>query len=57
MQDNPEVGKLDPAVDVRKRYKKNSPSVLSCIGKRQEKAVTVAAKSGQFTADETGKGH
>jgi len=47
---------LDPAEDVRKRCMKNSPSVLSCIGRRgQEKAVTVAAKSGQFTADETWK--
>jgi len=35
--------------------KKNS-SVLSCIVKKKEKAVTVAAKSGQFTAGETGKG-
>jgi len=49
---NPEEGELDPAVDVRRRCKKNS-SVLSCIGK---KAVTVASKSGQFTASETGKG-
>jgi len=34
MHDNPEGGKLDLADDVRKRFKKNSPSVLSCIGKR-----------------------
>jgi len=34
----------------------NSPSVLSCIVRGQERAVTVAAKSGQFTADKTGKG-
>jgi len=31
---------------------KNSPSVLSCIGK----TVIMAAKSGQFTTDKTGKG-
>jgi len=29
---------------------------LSCICKRKKKAVTVAAKSRQFTADKTGKG-
>jgi len=40
-----------PAEDVRKRYMKNFPSFLSCIGKRTKKAVTVAAKSRQFTAD------
>jgi len=34
MQDNPEGGELDPADDVRRRCMKNSPSVLSCIGKR-----------------------
>jgi len=56
MRDNPEGSELDPAECVRRRCKKNSPSVLSCIGKGQVKAVTVAAKSGQFTADETGKG-
>jgi len=33
--------------------RKNSPSVLSCIVKKQEKAVAMAMKSGQFTADET----
>jgi len=37
------------------RCMKNS-SVLSRIGKSKEKAVTVAAKSGQFTADKTRKG-
>jgi len=40
---------LDPAVDDRKRCKKNS-SVLSRIGLRGKKEVTVAVKSGQFTA-------
>jgi len=34
MQDNPEGGELDSAEDDRRRCKKNSPSVLSCIGKR-----------------------
>jgi len=46
----------DPAEGVRRRCMKNSPSFLSCIGKRTKKAVTVAAKSRQFTADKTGKG-
>jgi len=31
---NPEGGELDPAVDIHRRCKKNSPSVLSCKGKR-----------------------
>jgi len=44
MQDNPEGGELDPAEGVRRRCKKNS-SVLSCVGRGQEKAVTAAAKS------------
>jgi len=35
MRDNPKGGDLDPAIDVRKRCK-NSPSVLSYIGKRKE---------------------
>jgi len=33
MRDNPKGGELDTAEGVRKRCKKNSPSVLSCIGK------------------------
>jgi len=34
MRENPEGGKLDPAEGVYRHRKKNSPSVLSCIGKR-----------------------
>jgi len=34
MLDNPKVGELDSAVDVRRRCKKNSPYILSCIDKR-----------------------
>jgi len=34
MRDNPEGGEQDLADDVRRRCKKNSPSVLSCIDKR-----------------------
>jgi len=55
MRDNPEGGESYPAEGVRRRCKKNS-SVLFCIGKRTREAVTVAAKSGQFTVDETGQG-
>jgi len=55
MWNNPGGDGSDSAEGVRRRCMKNSPSVLSYIGKRQEKAVTVAAKSAQFTTDETGK--
>jgi len=34
MWDNPEGSELDTADDVRRRCKKNSPSVLPCIGTR-----------------------
>jgi len=56
MRNNPKGSELDPANDVRRRYKKNSPFVLSYIGTRTKKAVTMVAKSGQFTAGETEKG-
>jgi len=42
MRDSPEGGELDPAEGVRRRCKKNY-SVLSCVVRGQEKAVTVAA--------------
>jgi len=51
MRDNPEV---DPAEGVQKYCKKNSPSVLSCIG--QEKAVTVAVKVGTVHSGRDGEG-
>jgi len=53
MRDNPGGGKSDPAEDVCRRCKKNSPFVLSSIGKRTR--VIVSAKSRQFTADEMKK--
>jgi len=53
MRDNPERGELDPAVD--DRCMKNSPFVLSCIGKRT-KGCDRGSVDGQFTAGETGKG-
>jgi len=34
MRDNPEGGDLDTADDACRRCKKNSPSVIPCIGKR-----------------------
>jgi len=34
MQDSQGGGESDPAEDVRRRCMKNSPSFLSCIGKR-----------------------
>jgi len=36
MQDNPEVGELDAAVDNGRRCKEDSPSVLSCIEMTKE---------------------
>jgi len=50
MRDNTKEGELDPAEIIHKRCKKNSPSVLSCISKRTNEGVTVAAKLGQLTA-------
>jgi len=55
MRDSQGRGESDPAEGVRRRCMKNAPSILSCIGKRTKKVVTVAAKSRQFTADKTGK--
>jgi len=34
MLDNPERGELDPAEGIRRHCRKNSSSILSCIGKR-----------------------
>jgi len=45
----------NPAEDVCRRCKKNSPSILSCIGKKIE-GCDRGTKVGQFTAGETGKG-
>jgi len=55
-RDDPEGGELDPAVDVRRRCEKNSPSGFLAQTGGQKKTVTVPAKSGQFTAGEVGKG-
>jgi len=36
MRDNPGGGESDPSESVRRHWLKNSPSVLSCIGKTRE---------------------
>jgi len=45
MRDNP-GGELDPAEDVRRRCIKNSPSVLSRIGKRSRKGCDSGSEVG-----------
>jgi len=50
MRDNPGGGgELDTAEGVHRCCRKNSSSVLSCIGKRTKKGCDVAAKSGQHS--------
>jgi len=49
MRDSSKGGELDLADGVRRRCKKNSSPVSFCIDKRTKEAVTVAAKSKQFT--------
>jgi len=44
--DNPKGGELDPAINDRRRYKKNSPSVLSCIGKRTKEGCALGIEVG-----------
>jgi len=56
VRDNPEGGESDPAEGVCRRSKKNSPSVLSCIGKRTREGCDRGSRVGSSTADETGKG-
>jgi len=46
MRDPPEEGELDPAVDVRRRCMKNSPSVLSCIDKRTKESCNRGSEVG-----------
>jgi len=53
MQDNPGGGESDPAEGVCRRCKKNSHSVLSCIGKRTREGCD---RGSEVTAYETGKG-
>jgi len=46
MRDNSEGGELDPAEGVRRRCRKNFPSVLSCIGKRKREGCDRGSEVG-----------
>jgi len=46
MRDNSNRGNLDPADDVRRRCKKNSSSILSCIDKRTEEGCDRGSEVG-----------
>jgi len=48
MWDNPEEGELDPAVDDRRRFTKNSPFVLSCIDMSIEEVYDRGSTVGTF---------
>jgi len=56
MRDNPEGGELDPADDVHKRCKKNSPSVLSCIDKRTKEGCDRGSEVGTVHSGKDGEG-
>jgi len=51
-----ELGKLDPTVDDRGAKRRILLPFYPALVRGQKKAVTVAAKSGQFTAGEVGWG-
>jgi len=53
---NPKGGELNPAVDIRRRCKKNLLLFYSAPIRAQKKIVTVAAKLEKFRADEARKG-
>jgi len=46
MRDNPEGGKIDPAVDDRRRCKNNSPSVYSAMDKRAKEGCGRGSEAG-----------
>jgi len=48
---------IGPAFDNRRRCKKNSPSVLSYIGKRTKEGCDCGREARQFTAAEAGMDH
>jgi len=56
MRDNPKGGELDAADDVCRSCKKNSLSVLSCIGKRTRKGCDRGSKVGTVHSRRDGKG-
>jgi len=47
MRDNSKRVELDPAEGVRRRCKKNSPSVLSCIDKRTKEGCDCGSEVGK----------
>jgi len=56
MRDSPEGGESDPAESVRKRCKKNSLSVLSCIGKRTREGCDRGSEVGTVHSGRDGGG-
>jgi len=56
MRDNPERGELDPVDDVCRRCKKNSPSVLSCIGKKTKEGCDCISEVGTVHSGRDGEG-
>jgi len=46
MRDNPAKGESDPAEGDRRHCMKNSPSVLSCIGKRTKEGCDRGSEVG-----------
>jgi len=55
MRDNP-GSELDPAEGVRRRCKKNSLSVLSCIGKRRREGCDRGSEVGTVHSGRDGEG-
>jgi len=56
IRDNPEGGELDPADDVCRCCKKNSPYVLSCIGKRTKEGCDRISEVGTVHSGWNGEG-
>jgi len=56
MRDNPGGDELDPAEGVRSYCKKNSPSVLSCIGKWTREGCDCGSEVGTVHSERGGKG-
>jgi len=56
MRVNPEGGELNPAVDIRRRGKKNYSSVLSCIGKKTKEGCDRGSGVGTVHSRRDGKG-
>jgi len=56
MRDNPGRGESDTAEGVRRRCKKISPSVLSCIGKRTKEGCDRSSVVGTIHSGRYGEG-